>query len=241
MIDVFAASQTPVESWVKTALWYQAMRRFLSAAKIEDAELNASLDALKVSLESQGSAIVAVYGAASTARHRRVAELVPLVWDEITLASGESYTGLGGLTDLLQLVKTGWKPLGGWLWKIGKWGLILWGFKEVGIPVIRMGAEVLREARRLFESDGDRATRLHQTAQESAKVKVNLIAQCQLDNAGNPAAIQACIQSVNDSFAIAMPAGDCDMLDTPTGTGLGGIMGLFTGYIAAEAALRQVE
>ena len=244
MLDVFSASQTPVESWVKTALWYQATRRFLTATKIEDDGMNAALDELRTALETMGEAIVAVYGAAPTARHKRVAEIIPLAWDEILENSGESFTGLGGLNDLLALVKAGWGPLGKlgkWTWKYGKWVLLAWGFKECGIPVAKGGIALYRELKDLFQSEVDKAAAAHRLAQESAAKKVELIGQCQLDNAGNPAAIQECIKSVNESFAMVMPSGDCDMLDTPTGTALGGIFGLFAGYIAAEAALRQVE
>ncbi len=238
----FNGYSTPVESWIAGARQYVATSRFVSLAAIGDAALQAKLDALRDTLVTEALDIEAVYGAATTSRHKRVAKIIAQARAEMLTMAGEVSTGLGGFPELNAIANVAkFKLAMQWCWKWGKWILIAWGVKECGLPVLKASIEIAAQVRQLVESDIDKAARLHGLAQETAAKKVSLIAQCQADNAGNPQAVKACIDSVNQSFEIVAPSGECGILDTPTGSSLGAIMGLFSGFIAGESALGIVE
>lgn len=235
-------ARNPFEAWLRAASWYQATRRWATLLNVTDSEFVSSLDALRDSLQTEAESIVAVYSQGETARHRYVASILPTVWAEIQTSSTESIpTGVGGLGQVPGATSAAWiagvqavKNLPGLCWKYGKWLLVAWGFAEVGIPVLKAGLEIVRQAKQLLEDDTEKAVRLHETQMKAAAIRAQLIANCN----GN----QECIQSVKESFdTIALDDDSCGLLDTPTGTGLGGIMGLVGGYVAAEAVLGWVE
>lgn len=240
-MKLLGPARNPFEAWLRAASWYQATRRWATLLNATDASLTTKLDALRDSLAVEAEDIAIVYGQGETARHKYVASIMPLIWAEVQTASGEVIsTGVGGLGQIPGPIAGAWimgaqaaKNVWTKVWKYGKWLLGAWAFVEVGIPVIRFGVDTAKQLRNLFESDVDKAIRLHETQMELAKIRAQLIADCD----GN----LDCIQSVKESFDLVTPEGDCGLLDTPTGTGLGGIMGLLGGYVASEAVIGWVE
>lgn len=238
----FLVGRTSAESWLRTAIWYQALRRFMRVAAIESGPMVEATDDLRDALELNLAAIVDLYSKGPGARHRAVADRLVAAWDEIQDAAGENYPeGLGVIPEIMQVVKYGAPAVMSWCWTWGKRALIAVAVIGVGPPLIKGIAGLVTTVRDLAETDAERARKAFQAQRESANEKARLIEQCRLENAGNPAAIAACIGAMNDTFEALMPSGDCGLLDTPTGTALGGIMGLIGGYVVAESVFGWVE
>lgn len=238
----FLVGRTSAESWLRTAIWYQALRRFMRVAAIETGPMVEATDNLRDALELNLAAIVDLYSKGPGARHRAVAERLVAAWDEIQEAAGENYPeSLGVLPEIMQVVKYGVPAVMSWCWKWGGRALIAAAVIGVGPPLIKGIARLAEAVRDIAETDAERARRATEEIREAAREKQRLIEQCRLENAGNPAAIAACIESTTTTFDALMPSGDCGLLDTPTGTALGGIMGLIGGYVVAESVFGWVE
>ncbi len=234
--------RTPAESWLRTAHWYQAMRRFMSVAAIDHVDVVASMDRLHDSLERNVVLMADVYSQSPTARHKLLARRLLDTWDEVLEMSGEAYPeSLGVVREVMQIAKYGVPAIMTWCWTWGKRALIVWGVITVGPPLIKGLSGIASAIKDMGKSDIDRTRDALDAAREAAREKERQIEICRLENAGNPAAIAECIKAMNDTFEAILPGGECGLLDTPTGTALGGIIGLVGGIVAADAVFGWVE
>jgi hypothetical protein len=231
------ASQSPLESWVRTATWYQLARRFLTVAGPEaQAVMAESMSGLRDALAAEAVELATAYGSGTKASHKRVAYLVGMAWSEVELMAAEaapgtlpgSMGGLGGVVDLLAKAKT-------WIVKVGPWLLGLWVLYKVGPVRIYDGIS------RLFETDEEKEKRRAAAAAAWPLAEVAAMQKCVTAAAGDANLIAACQSNMKKSFAAAAPGDDeCGLLDTPTGTSLGAIFGGMAGLIVTETMLGWV-
>jgi hypothetical protein len=232
------ASRSPLESWVRTATWYQLASRFLAVAGTEaQAAMAESMSGLRDALAAEAVELSTAYGAGTKASHKRVAYLVGMAWSEVGLMAAEaapgtipgSMGGLGSFVDFLAKAKT-------WIAKVGPWLLGLWVLYKVGPVRIYEGIE------RLFETDEEKEKRKAAAASAWPLAQVAAMQQCVTAcPAGDAACVAVCKANMKKSFAAAAPDDEvCGLLDTPTGTSLGGIFGGLAGLIVTETMLGWV-
>jgi hypothetical protein len=234
-------SQSPLESWVRTATWYQLASRFLAVAGTEaQAAMAESMSGLHDALAAEAVELSTAYGAGTKASHKRVAYLVGMAWSEVELMAAEAAPGtipgsMGKLGQAVAVVSKFDKALA-WIKKVGPWLLGLWVLYKVGPVRIYEGIE------RLFETDEQKEKRRAAAAAAWPLAEAAATQQCvTVCPAGDAACVATCKSNMKKSFAAAAPTGDtCDLLDTPTGTSLGGIFGGLAGLIVTETMLGWV-
>lgn len=243
-------SNSPLESWIRTATWYQLVRRFLTVAGPEyQADMEAPLAALHDALAAEAAELSTVYSAGTTAANKRVGYLVGVAWAEVEMMAEEalpaeepSSMGKLGQTPVAWAAMTALQKV----WHVAKWvGLIgggmlgLWVFAKIA-PTVSGGIK------QLFESDAERAKREAETANAIWQSKLRALEECAKQCAEQGVSQQKCsawcAENVDKSYDLITPTtSECGLLDTPTGTALGGIFGLLGGFVAAEAILGWVE
>lgn len=234
------ASQSPLESWVRTATWYQLARRFLTVVGPEaQAVMAPSMSALRDALAAEAVELSTAYGTGTKATEKRVSYLVGMAWSEVELMAAESPPSetpssmgklgqVAGVVGLLAKAKT-------WITTYGPWILGLWVFYKIGPVRVYEGIE------RLFETDEDREKRKTDAALAWIEAKRAALAKCVTDCAGDLSCVASCKGDVEKAFDAAAPVDEeCGLLDTPTGTSLGAIFGGMAGLIVTETMLGWV-
>lgn len=238
----YFVGRTPAETWLRTAHWYQAMRRFMSVAAIDDASMVERMNRLRDALEVNVLLMADIYSQVPTPRHKALANRLLDAWQETLEMSGEPYPeSLGVVPEIMQIVRYGAPMVVSWCWRWGTRALAAWGLITVGPPLIKGIGRLASAISDLSKSEAETAKEAAEATIEAQKQKQQAIDKCKLDFAGNPQAIAECVKGLNETFASIIPSGECGLLDTPTGTALGGIMGLVGGYVAAEAVFGWVE
>ncbi len=228
-------SNSPPESWARTATWYQLGARALTAMGPEaKARLAPSMDALRLALEDEAVVIVEAYSSGRTLAAKRVATLVPNAWAEVKAYADEPLpdTGMGGLGGALDVVK----KVGEWIRAVGPYVLGLFIFVKIGPDKVFSGIG------RLFEGEEEKEKRKRDAALAWRRDKETELEKCLRDCGADRACLARCKADVDFVYDTFGPdAAECGLLDTPAGTSLGGIFGLLAGYVTGEKVLGWVE
>jgi hypothetical protein len=228
-------SNSPLESWARTATWYQLGSRALTVMGPETkARLAPSMDALRAALEAEAVAIVEAYASGKSLAAKRVAALVPNAWAEVKSYADEPVPepSLGGLSGALDVVKKATE----WIKAVGPYLLGLFVFIKIGPDKIFGGIT------RLFESEEEKEKRKRDAALDWRRDKETELEKCLSDCGADRACLARCKEDVDYVYDTFGPdATECGLLDTPAGTSLGGIFGLLAGYVTGEKVLGWVE
>lgn len=229
---LMAPTKSYLKSWVQHATLYQKAARIVRAIAPDQVDTIApSFDAYRAAIEAEAEVLVGIYGQGTKAAQKRVAELIPIAWSEVLVNSSEPFaetwtepTGLG----VTPIKPTTFKIVVQYAKWIGGGLIALWGFVNIGMPLMKSIKDLTKTA-------AEKAQAQLNLAVELEKIRLQLVQGCSPGD-------QGCVDRYNRLIDSASGLEeDCGLLDTPTGTGLGGIGGLLIGYVGAESVLGWVE